>query len=171
MTNPPPNSVNARAAVNTAKAARRSLRFDTIDQALAEARRIAALESAGAIQYSGNWTAGQILNHVGAWAEYAYLENPVKAPWFVRLLVKPFRGRLLNKGLPAGRLIPRIRGGTLHIEPVDAAIALARFEKAFSRLKTDPPTFPSPVFGWMTQEDAIKLNLRHAELHMSFVKN
>lgn len=157
--------------VDTAKAVRRTLRFDTIDHALVEARRIAGLESAGTIQYSGNWTAGQILNHVGAWAEYAYSENPVKAPWFVRLLVKPFRGRFLNNGLPAGRLIPKIPGGTLHIEPVDVNIALARFEKAFTRLKNDPPTFPSPVFGIMTHEEAVKLNLRHAELHLSFVKN
>jgi len=158
-------------AVDTSKAVRRTLRFETLDQALAEAARLAALQKSGAAQYAGNWDAAQILNHVGAWAEYAYVPNPVRAPWFVKLLVKPMKNKFLNQGLPAGRLIPKIPGGTTHIEKMPIDQALERFQKSFTRLKTDPPTQPSPVFGRMTHEEAIKLNLRHAELHMSFVKN
>ncbi|HVT82169.1 MAG TPA: DUF1569 domain-containing protein [Phycisphaerae bacterium] len=156
--------------VNTGKVARRAIRFETTDQAIAEAERIAKLAADGKIEYLGNWDASQILNHVAAWAEYAYAPNPVRAPWFVRLLVRPLKNKFLNQGLPAGRLIPRVPGGTTHIEKVQLDEALARFQKSFARLKVDPPTEPSPVFGRMTQEEAIKLNLRHAELHMSFVK-
>ena len=158
-------------SINTNKAPRRKVRFETIDHAIAEARRIATMVNSGTAQYSGNWNAGQILNHVAAWAEYAYVANPMKAPWFIKLLVRPFKRKFLNSGLPAGRIIPNIPGGTLATEKVPTDAALARFETSFARLKTDPPTQPSPVFGMMTHEEAIKLNLRHAELHMSFVKN
>jgi hypothetical protein len=158
-------------AINTAKITRRAVRFDTIDQALAEAARITALQKSNAAQYAGNWDASQIINHVAAWAEYAYTPNPMRAPWFVKLLLRPMKSRFLNKGLPAGRHIPKIPGGTLATEKVPIDAALERFQKIFTRLKTDPPTQPSPVFGTLTHEEAIKLNLRHAELHMSFVKN
>jgi hypothetical protein len=158
-------------AINTAKSPRRPLRFATIDRALAEADRIAALARAGAIQYSGNWDAGQILNHLAAWAEFAYSPIPLRVPWFIKLFIRPMKNRILRKGLPAGRLIPRVPGGTLATEPAPLNPALARFQKAFARLKTDPPTMPSPIFGKLTQEEAIQLNLRHAELHLSFIKS
>ncbi|HEY4329175.1 MAG TPA: DUF1569 domain-containing protein [Phycisphaerae bacterium] len=103
------------------KPPRRKLRFNSIDEALAEAARIAALQSAGTIQYSRTWTAGQILNHCAAWAEYAYSPNPLKAPWFVKLLIRPLKSRYLNKGFPAGRGIPNVKGGTLHTEPIPPA--------------------------------------------------
>jgi hypothetical protein len=157
--------------INTSKAHRRKIHFDTIDQAIAEAERIANLELNGTIQYSGNWTAGQILNHCGGWAEYVYKPNPLKAPWPIRFVMKFLKNRFLNHGLPSGRNIPKVEGGTLIVEPVDVRQALGRFKEAYSRLKREPPTHPSPVFGTMTQEEAIKLNLRHAELHLSFVLN
>jgi hypothetical protein len=157
--------------INTAKSPRRPLRLATIDGALAEADRIAALARAGTIQYSGNWDAGQILNHLAAWAEFVYTPMPLRVPWFIRLVVRPMKNRILRKGLPAGRRIPRVKAGTLATEHVSLDPALARFQKAFHRLTTDPPTMPSPLFGKLTQHEAIQLNLRHAELHMSFVKS
>ncbi len=160
-----------KAVVNTGKVQRRKLRFETIEAALAEARRVAALEEAGQAECLGNWTVGQILNHVGAWAEFAYAPNPIKAPWFVKVVARMMKGRFLNKGLPAGGRIPRVPGGTLATERVGAAEGLARMERAFTRLEREVPTQPSPVFGKMTQEEAIKLNLRHAELHLGFIKN
>ena len=157
--------------VDTSKVTRRPLRFSSIDEAIAEARRITALAQSGKIQYLGNWDASQILNHLAGWAEHAFTPNPVHAPWLIKLLVRPLKNRFLNKGLPSGRHIPKIPEGTTHTEkgPVDQA--LARFEKAFTNLQTEIPTQPSPVFGRMTQEEYIKLNLRHAELHMGFIKN
>jgi hypothetical protein len=162
--------MTATADTLTKKPGRRPIRFETIDQALAEGRRIAQLEADGAASYAGNWTCGQILNHLGAWAEFAYTPSPLKVPWLLKLFVKPLRSRLLNKGLPAGGRVPKVPGGTLETERVSAAEGLARFEKAFARLKTDPPTQPSPLFGTMTHDEYIKLHLRHAELHMSFVQ-
>src|SRR6516165_10280039 len=75
-------------AVNTAKVGgRRILRFETIDQALAEADRLAEAERAGRLQRLGNWTLGQAFGHVAVWGEYAYTGAPLKVPFFIKWLV------------------------------------------------------------------------------------
>jgi len=163
-------AVAARTNVETGKVQRRKLRFETVEEAIAEARRLAALENAGKAECMGNWTVGQVLNHCGAWAEYAYKENPLKTPWVVRVIAGMMKGRFLNKGLLSGQKIPKVPGGTLAIEPVETGAGLARFEAAYARLARENPTHGSPVFGKLTREEMIKLNLRHSELHMGFVK-
>ena len=157
--------------VNTRKVeGRRTLRFNTIDDAIADAETIAAADQAGKVRLLGNWTVGQILNHLACWATYAYDGAPMQAPWFVRLIAKAFKKRFLTKGMPAGGNIPRVPGGTYGTEIVPTDAALERFRNAFTRLKHEPPTAPSPAFGPLTHEEAIALNLRHAELHLSFVR-
>ena len=142
------------------------MRLATIDDALAEARRIAA---AGKATTLGNWTCGQILNHVATWAEFAFTDSGIRPPWILRLMGPMLLKRFLKKGLPAGHSIPKVPGGTLGIEVVPAAQALARFEKAFQRLKREAPKGRHAFFGAMKHDQWIALNLRHCELHMSFV--
>ena len=45
---------------------------------------------------------------------------------------------------------------------------LRRYRAAMERLRATAPTIPNPVFGRLTHEQWIQLNLRHAELHLSF---
>ena len=158
-------------AVNTSQVQRRTLRFETLDQALAEARRIAQLAREGKAEYAGNWDAGQILNHLGVWAEFAYGGNPTKVSFPLRLLGPLLRNHFLRKGLPAGHSIPGVPNGTHGTEQMPVDQALARMTAAFTRLKTETPPGRHPLFGKMSHEQYIALNLRHAELHMSFEKN
>ena len=44
----------------------------------------------------------------------------------------------------------------------------SRFRAAMDRLRTTAPAAPNPVFGRLTHEQWIQLNLRHAELHLGF---
>ena len=44
-----------------------------------------------------------------------------------------------------------------------------RYEVALLRLKQECPQVPNVIFGKMTHEEWIKLTLRHAELHLSFL--
>jgi hypothetical protein len=46
--------------------------------------------------------------------------------------------------------------------------ALGEMRAAFERLAKQTPTTPNPIFGAMTHDEWVKLNLRHAELHLSF---
>ena len=71
--------------------------------------------------------------------------------------------------MPSGVRIPRVEGGTLGTDPLPLEEGHERFRRAMERLKHEPPTAPSPVFGLLTHKEGIALNLRHAELHLSFL--
>lgn len=167
MTKPSPTS---SALVDTGKVAgRRPLRFESIDQAIADAERLVEAERAGRLRRLGNWTLGQALGHVATWAEYAYTGAPLKAPFFVRWVLKLRKRKYLYESMPCGVRLPRVEGGTLGTEPLPLEEGRERFRRAMERLKNEPPTAPSPVFGMLTHDEAIALNLRHAELHLSFL--
>ncbi len=158
------------APIDTAKATdRRKLRFNTLADLRAEVERIASAERAGTLRRSGNWTAGQVFGHLATWMGFAFSPCPLKPPWFVKLIVGRRKARYLNEGMPTGVKIPRVEGGTLGTEPLSLDDGLLRLRSAIDRLEREQPTCPSPVFGPLTQEEAIKLNLRHAELHLGFL--
>ncbi|MFO0832676.1 MAG: DUF1569 domain-containing protein [Phycisphaerales bacterium] len=159
-------------AVHTGKVTdRRELSFGTLADAVADAERIACAEKAGTLRRSGNWTAGQAINHVAAFMEYPFDGYPREMsapPWIVRVLVKPLKSRYLRR-LPAGVRVPGVPGGTVGAEdgPVDAAVA--RLAQAARRLQATAPQAPNPVFGTMTHGEWLQINCRHAELHFSFL--
>jgi hypothetical protein len=158
------------ARIDTGKVAgRRTLRFETIDQALAEADRLAEAERAGRLRRLGNWTLGQTLGHLAAWVEYGYTGNPLKVPFFIKWILRLQKRRFLYGTMQAGVKIPRVEGGTLATDLVPPDEGLGRFRRALERLKAEAPTAPSPAFGMLTHDEAIALNLRHAELHLSFL--
>ena len=78
-------------------------------------------------------------------------------------------GRTLRKGMPVGVRIGRhIPGGTVGLDVVSTDEGLHKFRSALQRLRATPPTIDNPVFGKLTHEQWIQLNLRHAELHHRF---
>lgn len=160
----------APAPVDTTKVTdRRVLHFDSIDQVLAEADRLADAERAGKLKHVGNWTLGQTLGHLACWAEYDYNGFPLKVPFFIRWFLQLRKNSFLYKPMEPGMKIPRVAGGTLATDPMPLDEALPRFRRVMERLKTEAPTVPSPVFGKMTHEEWIAMNLRHAELHLGFM--
>jgi len=158
-----------QAALNTASIAdRRLLHFTSIDDCLDEANRLAASHRRGACKQLGNWTLGQTFGHVATWAEYAFSPCPIKAPWIVRFFMGFQKNKYLHHPMKPGIRIPRIENGTLGTAPMEMEEGLARFKKAFERLKRETPTCPSPVFGLLTRLEAQAMNERHAELHFGF---
>lgn len=147
---------------------RRPLRFDAIDQVLADADALADAESRGELQSLGAWTLGQALNHLAAWVDFAYDGYPFQVPAFIRLLAKPMKKRALTKPLKPGMRLPKTPCGTLATEAIPTAEALPRFRQSFNRLASEAPTQPHPIFGPLTHEEWIQTHLRHAELHLSF---
>jgi hypothetical protein len=157
--------------VDTARVTgRRQLGFETIDQVLVDVDRLVEAERAGRLTRLGNWTLGQTLGHLATWAEFAYTENPMRPPWFVRIMSRMMKKRFIYGPMRSGFRIPRIEGGTLGTDDLPTSVAEPRLRAVFERLKHEPPTKPSSVFGPLTQDEAINLNLRHAELHLSFLR-
>jgi hypothetical protein len=149
---------------------RRRVRFDRIEDALRDSESLLAAEQGGKLRATGNWTLGQALGHIAFWARAPFDGYPPmrRMPLALRLVMPLFKNRVLNRGLPAGSRIPNANGGTFGIEPMDAGQGLAELRAAFERLVHDCPQAPNPLFGRMTHDEWTKLNLRHAELHLSF---
>jgi hypothetical protein len=167
MTKP---QLTSPAPVDTGKvAARRILRLESIDQAMAEVERLAEAERAGRLKRLGNWTLGQTLGHLASWTEYGYTGVPLKVPFFIRWILRLRKRKSLYGPMRSGVRIPGIDGGTLATDPVPLEEGRERFRRAMERLKTEAPTASSPVFGRLTHEESIALNLRHAELHLGFL--
>ncbi len=158
--------------VTSAMPNRRQLRFHKLGDLAAELARIEQAEQAGELSAVGNWTPGQILGHVAAWIHYGWDGFPVQAPpWFVRWYLRWQLPKMLDKGMPSGVRIPGVEGGTTGIEPVEFGEGMSELRRGIERLEGgDPPTHHSPAFGEMSLEDRIQLNLRHAELHLSFLR-
>lgn len=147
---------------------RRILQFESVDDVLSEVERLVEADRAGRLQRVGNWSLGQTLAHLAAWAEYSYTGSPLKVPFFVRWFARPFRRRFLYRPMPAGVKIPRVPGGTYATEPATVEEALPRLQQVLTRLKQEPPVILHPAIGSLRHEEWIALNLRHAELHLSF---
>lgn len=159
----------AAATAQTKGAARRPLRFNSLAELRAEVDRVVAAERAGTLRRSGNWSTGQVLGHLATWMQFSWTPCPIKAPWFVRWIVGRRKYKYLNQAMPAGVRIPRVEGGTLGTEPRKLDEAAADLRAAIDRLEREAPTCPSPIFGLLTREEAVKLNLRHAELHLGYL--
>lgn len=150
---------------------RRALRFNSIEKLRADIDRILAADKAGKLRCTGNWTAGQAMGHIAAWINYSYDGYPMgPPPWIVRLILGFLKKKYLRQGMPAGVEIPKVKGGTFATEPLSTGEGAARLRKALARLASNEPAkFPSPAWGEMPAEERIALNLRHAELHLSFI--
>ena len=156
--------------INTQQVNRRQLRFESIDEVLADVEKIVAAAHAGSLQQTGNWTPGQIMAHLAAWIEYGYDGYPIKTPWFIRMILRLTLPGLLKNGMKPGIKIPGVSRGTVGQDGQPLDQAAQRLQKAFLRLKNgEQCTYDSPGFGAMSHEDRIRLNLRHAELHLSFL--
>jgi hypothetical protein len=164
-------SVMTQAApIDTRKCERRKLTFKTPEDMFAEVERIVAAERAGTLRCTGNWTVGQILGHLAFWAGTAYNDYPLKPPAWVKMILRLMgKKRFTTNPMPVGVRIPGVEGGTLGTEACGLDEGLARFNKAWERLKKEVPTRPHAIFGPLTHDEFIQGNLRHAELHLSYL--
>ena len=156
--------------VDTRKAAgRRILRFESIDELMAEVDRLAGAERAGRLKRLGNWTLGQTLGHLACWAEYSYTGTPLEVPFFLRWLLRLRKRKFLYEPMRAGVRIPGVAGGTLANEPRSLDDGLNRLWRVMERLKAEAPSRSHPMFGLLKHDEWIAIHLRHAELHLGFL--
>jgi hypothetical protein len=162
----------ATATINTKTAPRREVQYPTIDDLLRDIDRVIASDRAGALTRTGNWTAGQVFNHLATWIDYGYDGFPPQAhpPFFIRWILRMKKKKFLRDGAPRGVKIPGIEAGTLGTEEMSTEEGAARLRAALMRLKNrEPVKFHSPAFGPMSDDERIQFQLRHAECHMGFL--
>lgn len=149
---------------------RRQLKFKSLDEVLADAENLARLEQAGQLQQLGNWTLGQALGHLAHWIDMPYEGYPkeLNPPWPIKVVVKLMKNKFLRDGLPAGVRIRQFKEGTVGVTPFPTAEGLDRLRRSAARLKAAPPPIDHILFGPISHNEWIELQLAHANLHLSF---
>lgn len=149
---------------------RRMLTFATLDAAVRDAEHLLA----AGYDKAGTWDLAQCLDHLTAWLTYPVAGFP-RAPLPIRLMLAVVRRTLgrgmltkyLRDGMPAGKpTMPQSVG-----QPGgDPAAALGRFQAAADRFTAHGGDYlPSPLFGPLTRDEALKVQLAHAAHHLSFL--
>lgn len=157
--------------VDTKSVQRRTLRLDSLDALLREAKQLVEAERSGTLIARGNWTLGQMLGHLAAWTDYPYDGYPAEfrpPPWLLRVLLKSMKKKFLTQSLPVGMRLPKVKQGTFGTELLSTEEGLRRLTRSVERLRAGPPSMANPVFGPMTHEEWTAIMLRHGELHCSF---
>ena len=154
--------------VNTAKVTgRRELRFESLDEVLADAESLAS----GPWQQSGNWSLGQITKHLAISFENTADGREFKAPWFVRLVMPFFKKSFIEKPLSPGFKMPEamkpVYAPPAQVETDEGLAALRAAIDHFNATKELPPR--STILGKMSREDWVQFQLRHSEMHLSFI--
>ncbi len=149
---------------------RRQLRFDSLDEVIRDAENLLA----NGYDRAGNWDLAQCANHLVFWMTCpidGFRKGPVPIRmilWIARNTVGPKQlKKILANGFPPGGMTD-----PQSVKPSDGndQAAVLKLKKAVERFKNHTgPIIPSPFFGPMDQETAMKLQLVHTAHHLSFL--
>ena len=149
---------------------RRQLRFESLDAAVRDAEYLLA----AGYDRVGRWDLAQCLDHLAAWLTYPVDGFP-RTPLLLRpvfALVRATAGRgmltkYLREGMPAGKpTMPQ----SVTTPGGDPAAALGRFRAAAGRFTAHAGEYlPSPLFGPLTRDEALRVQLAHCAHHLSFL--
>ncbi len=149
---------------------RRKRAFATLDEVVRDAENLLAKGYGRA----GNWDLAQVCFHLAEWLRFP-VEGFPKLPLFLRPMFWLFRKtvgkakriKYTAEGMPANKpTMPQ----TVSDPGGDAIAAVAKLKEVAERFKAHTgPIHPSPLFGAMTKDEALQLQLKHCEHHLSFL--
>jgi len=149
---------------------RRQLSFATLNDAVADAENLLARGYEGA----GNWDLAQVCGHLSEWLRFP-IDGFPKMPLLLRPVFWLFRNtvgrakrvKYTAEGMPAGKpTVPQ----TVPASGGNDAAAVAKLKETVERFEAHAgPIHPSPLFGSMTKDEALALQLRHLAHHLSFL--
>ena len=146
---------------------RRELRFDNLDQVVAEVEQLAS----GQVKTTGNHSFGQIIEHLARTHDLCTgkLVGP-KPPWFMRLMIPLMKGSMLkDKPLKPGfNLPPAAENFFWPAGEVDVQQAIDHLKQSVENYQTKGALPKHPIFGKITKAQNLNLNCRHAAMHLSF---
>lgn len=153
--------------VNTRKIpGRRKLRFESYGDLLADVERLAG----GPVEQLGNWNLAQVAQHLGKTMHGSIDGLPLRPNWLIRVFGKLLLRRSFLEGpMPAGFQLPASAAALLPDDKGQAA-AIADLRAAIERVQTVTERVPHAILGEITLADWDRVHLRHAELHLSFLR-
>lgn len=162
----------AAAVVDTRTAPRRALSFETLAALSSELDRLEAAHRAGTLRSTGNWTPGEILDHLARAIRPSFdgFDFAVALP--IRLLGSlVMKRRFLGRGFPRGfRMSPKMSAAFGPRPGVSFEHGLGALREQLRRIERgERMSHPSPGLGSLTHEEWVRLHLRHAELHLAYL--
>ncbi len=152
-------------------AQRRSLTFDNLDQVKQEIDRLLA----GGYTKTGNWNLSQVCGHLHDWMRFA-MDGYPQAPAPIRLmlwLMKVTTGRRQFESVLKNGFKDRLPTMPQTVPDADRASdaeSVKQLTDTINRFQTHSgPIVASPLFGPVTRDEALKLQLAHCAHHLSFL--
>jgi hypothetical protein len=143
---------------------RRVVHYTCYDDLLDDAERLTQQP----VETIGNWNQAQIYHHLAMSLNSSIDGSPFALPAPVRWLMSLFmKRRFLKAPLPAGFKT------TPEFDPradISVENAFGDLRMAIQRVQSEPARAKHPGFGNISRQEWDAFNLRHAELHMSFLK-
>ncbi len=150
---------------------RRSLQFSRLDDIADEIDRL----HRDGYERAGNWSLSQCCDHLSDWMSFP-IDGFPKIPFPINLLLGAMRmmsGKAMlrkiigNQSMRTGQ--PTI-AQTVHADHHHEEASVARLQSALRRLAEHAgPFHPSPLFGTLTREEVIQLQMTHCAHHLSFL--
>lgn len=145
---------------------RRTVSYASLQEIVDDATRLTAAEA----PTTGNWSKGQIFEHLARLMDRTLDGFDFKMPWPIRMIgIYYFKPRIIKHGMKAGFQLSGAPKKALSPDPVEDQAGLEHLKAAIHRLETESQRHASPFFGELTREEWNLLHRRHAELHMSFI--
>ena len=144
---------------------RRNLEFSTLDEIVADAEKLVAASDTKTL---GNWSLSHLLGHLAMTFNSSIDGFDAKAPLFIRLIVPFFKKAALRQKMSPGIILPKNAEADAFPDFGTPQAALEQLRKAVARTKSEKMEATHPAFGKMTNDDWVKLHLRHSEMHLSF---
>lgn len=159
--------------VDTRKAPRRELSFHCTGCLKEDLARIESSHRRGTLVTTGNWSAGEILDHVAKSWEFALDGFPPEARVALpmRLIARLMKRRFTSgRTLPAGFQAGRHAQYMMPVPGTEFDAGMARLRRVLDRLDAgEEMQRESPAFGRLTHEEWMRLHLAHAQLHLGFI--
>ncbi|MFI4882205.1 MAG: DUF1569 domain-containing protein [Phycisphaerales bacterium JB064] len=166
-------AASAATPVDTKTATRRDLRFASFDEVAADLDRLEAAMNTGTLAATGNWTPGQVFDHLAKFLQFAYDGFPSKAPppvrWIARMMLKK-KAANSEDPIPSGFKLPKQASALLPREDMSDQQGLEYLRSQVARVQNgEKMTQPSPLLGRLTPEEWVTLQRKHMALHLSFL--
>jgi len=145
---------------------RRKRSYASLNEMVDDATRLTAAEA----PTTGNWSKGQIFEHLARLIDFSLDGFPFKISWPIRIIgIYYFKPRIFKHGMSPGFKLKGATKQALAPDPLEDQAALEHLQKSVQRLETETQRCASPVFGELTCDEWNLTHRRHAELHMSFI--
>ena len=159
--------------INTKRATRRTLAFHCTGCVREDLASMQQAFDAGTIAHTGNWTEGEILDHVAKMWEMAFDGFPEEGRpnFLIKIIARLMKGRMVSgKTLPAGFQLPANASFMLPAPGTSFDAGMSRMLRVLDRMdRGEQMTIESPAFGRLTHDEWMRLHLGHAQLHFGFV--